>query len=168
MCPLHQTNLYNRQASYHYVPQGATMSTLTSMALVFGAVLVLLSMDYSFAEVDKQTAESAKKATESEKKTVIMSSPTSVKSKGTAVKIDPLKKRVDNFFNRIDTDKDGKISHDEFMMPDENFFKTSDSNNDGVLTKEELQNAWKKRMTTKSKYRMMREQLKIKEKGSSK
>ena len=144
------------------------MRTLRSMALVFGAVLVLLSMDYSFAEADKQTAEPAKKATESEKKTVIMSSPTSMKSKGTVVKIDPLKERADNFFNRIDTDKDGKISHDEFMMPDETFFKTSDSNNDGVLTKEELQNGWKKRMTTESKYRMMREQLKIKEKGSSK
>lgn len=143
------------------------MRTLRSMALVFGAVLVLLSMDYSLAEVDKQAAEPAENATESEKKTVIMSSPTPVKSKGTVVETDPLKKRVDNFFTRIDTDKDGKISHDEFMMPDENFFKTSDSNNDGVLTKEELENGWKKRMTTESKYKMMREQLKIKEKGSS-
>ena len=143
------------------------MRTLRSMALVLGAVLVLLSMDCSFAEVDKQTAEPAEKATESEKKTVIMSSPISVKSKGTDVDGDPLKKRVDNFFNRIDTDKDGKINHDEFMMPDETFFKSSDSDNDGVLTKEELENGWKKKMTTQSKYKMMREQLKIKEKGSS-
>jgi hypothetical protein len=141
--------------------KGAKMSTLKMMALVFGAVLVLLSMDCAFSEIDKQTAEPEKKGTESENKPVVMS-PQTVKSKGMAVENDPLNKRVDALLRRIDTDKDGKVSHDEYMMPDELFFKNSDSNHDGFLTKEELKNAWKKRMRSK-KYRMMQEQLKEKQ-----
>lgn len=142
--------------------KGARMSTLKLMGLVFGVVLVLLSMDCAFAETDKQTAEPAKEATELKKKTIIKSSPTSVKSKGMAVKNDGLDKRVDALFHRVDADKDGKVSHDEYMMPDELFFKNSDSNHDGFLTKEEMQNAWRKSMRRK-RYRMMREQLKQKE-----
>jgi len=141
--------------------KGDTMSTLRLTVLVFGAVLVLLTINCAFAETDKQTAEPEKKATESEKKPVVIS-PRPVKSKGMAVKNDPLNKRVDALLQRIDTDKDGKVSHDEYMMPDELFFKNNDSNHDGFLTKEELKNAWKKRMRSK-KYRMMQEQLKEKQ-----
>ena len=141
--------------------KGAKMSMLKFMALVFGVVLVLLTMNCAFAEVDKHTSEPKKKATESEKKTMTVT-PGPEESKGMAVKNDRLDKRVDALFHRVDADKDGKVSHDEYMMPDELFFKNSDSNRDGFLTKEELQNAWRKSMRSK-RYRMMREQLKQKE-----
>jgi hypothetical protein len=138
--------------------KGAKMSTLKLMALVLGVVLVLLTINCAFAEVDKHTSEPEKKATESDKKTMTVT-PRPQKSKGIAVKNDRLDKRVDALFHRVDANKDGKVSHDEYMMPDELFFKNSDSNHDGFLTKEELQNAWRKSMRSKQ-YRMMREQLK--------
>jgi hypothetical protein len=137
------------------------MSTLKLMGLVFGVVLVLSTMNCAFAEVDKHTSEPENKATESEEKAMTVA-PRPEKSKGMAVKNDRLDKRVDALFHRVDADKDGKVSHDEYMMPDELFFKNSDSNHDGFLTKEELQNAWRKRMRNKQ-YRMMREQLKEKQ-----
>jgi len=135
------------------------MSVLKLMGLVFGVILVLLTMNRVFAEVNKHTSEPEKKAVESEKRTMTVT-PRPEKSKGMAVKNDRLDKRIDALFH--DADKDGKVSHDEYMMPDELFFKNSDTNHDGFLTKEELQNALRKRMRSQ-KYRMMGEQLKQKQ-----
>lgn len=45
-------------------------------------------------------------------------------------------------FDAMDTDKDGKISHDEHMAKCENRFKAMDTNNDGFLTREECGKAW--------------------------
>jgi Ca2+-binding EF-hand superfamily protein len=134
---------------------------LKTINLFFGAILVVLTMDCVFAEKDKGAVEPGEMATECQKKPVVMTPPP-VNSKGMAVEDDPLDKRFDALLHRIDADKDGRISHDEYMMPDEVFFKNSDSNHDGFLTKEELKNAWKKRMRSK-KYRMMQEQLKEKQ-----
>jgi hypothetical protein len=139
------------------------MSKLKLTGFILGVVLVLLTMNCAFAEVDKPTSEPEKKATESEKKTMSVTSEPE-KSKGMAIKNDRLDKRVDALFHRVDAEKDGKVSHDEYMMPDELFFKNSDSDHDGFLTKEELQNAWRKSMRSK-KYRMMQEQLKQKERS---
>jgi Ca2+-binding EF-hand superfamily protein len=44
-------------------------------------------------------------------------------------------------FDTIDTDNDGKISHDEYMANCEERFKLLDTNNDGFLTKEEARGA---------------------------
>ena len=141
--------------------KGTKMSALKLMGLVFGVVLVMSTMNCAFAEVDKHTSEQEKKATQPEEKAMTVA-PRPEKSKGMAAKHDRLDKRVDALFQRVDADKDGKVSHDEYMMPDELFFKNSDSNHDGFLTKEELQDAWRKRMRNKQ-YRMMREQLKEKQ-----
>jgi hypothetical protein len=47
-------------------------------------------------------------------------------------------------FDAMDTDKDGKISHDEHMAKCEKRFKMMDTNHDGFLTKEECSKAWSK------------------------
>ena len=123
--------------------------------LMIMTVLVLLLLDFAYAGMDKKT-------TDSNKKTAIIDSPESVESKGKGAKNDSLKRRIDALFNRIDANRDSKVSHDEYMMPDELFFEKSDSNHDGFLTKEELQNALKKRMRNQ-RYKMMREQLQQKQ-----
>ncbi|MBW1946182.1 MAG: hypothetical protein JRJ51_25675, partial [Deltaproteobacteria bacterium] len=41
-----------------------------------------------------------------------------------------LEKKVNTGLNRMDANKDGKISHDEFMAPHEKRFKEDDINND--------------------------------------
>ncbi len=115
------------------------MNTLRLMTLVFGAALVLLSMDYALAEAEKKTAKPAKKAT------------TSVHSKRQSAKVDALENRADAFFKTNDADKDGKISHDEYMMPYENRFKSTDTNHDGFLLRTELKQYWQKRRSEHSK-----------------
>jgi hypothetical protein len=54
--------------------------------------------------------------------------------------------RANAAFARLDTDKDGKISHDEFMRPYEKEFKETDANNDGFWTKEEYKDVRVKKM----------------------
>jgi hypothetical protein len=103
------------------------------MTLVFGAALVLLSSDYVLAEAEKKTTKPEKKAT------------TSVHSKGQSAKVDSLENKADAFFKTNDADKDGKISHDEYMMPYENRFKNTDTNHDGFLLRAELKQYWQKR-----------------------
>jgi hypothetical protein len=49
-----------------------------------------------------------------------------------------------SYFDAMDTDKDGKISHDEHMAKCEKRFKMMDTNQDGFLTKEECNKAWGK------------------------
>ena len=61
-------------------------------------------------------------------------------------------KRVKAHFNYLDTDKDGKISYEEFMAPHKNRFKNADADGDGYLTPEEYGKAWagfKKKMRNK-------------------
>lgn len=43
----------------------------------------------------------------------------------------------DKFFEKVDTDKDGKISRAEFAAKGDEMFKEADTNNDGFITKEE-------------------------------
>ena len=49
-----------------------------------------------------------------------------------------------SYLDAMDTDKDGKISHDEHMAKCEKRFKMMDTNQDGFLTKEECNKAWGK------------------------
>ncbi|MBW2194965.1 MAG: EF-hand domain-containing protein, partial [Deltaproteobacteria bacterium] len=60
-----------------------------------------------------------------------------------------LEKKVNTGLNRMDANKDGKISHDEFMAPHEKRFKEDDINNDGFLNKDELRKAWTEHMKRK-------------------
>lgn len=48
-------------------------------------------------------------------------------------------------FDAMDTNSDGKISHDEHMAKCENRFKAMDTDNDGFLTRDECRKAWKER-----------------------
>jgi Ca2+-binding EF-hand superfamily protein len=48
-------------------------------------------------------------------------------------------------FDAIDTNNDGKISHDEHMAKCEKRFKAMDANNDGFVSNEEAQEAWRAR-----------------------
>lgn len=47
-------------------------------------------------------------------------------------------------FDKMDTNKDGKISQDEHMTKCEKGFKAMDTNNDGFLTRDECGKGWDK------------------------
>jgi hypothetical protein len=49
----------------------------------------------------------------------------------------------------IDTNNDGKISHDEYVAKSENRFKAMDTNNDGSVSSEEFKEACKKKWEEK-------------------
>ncbi|MBW2107954.1 MAG: EF-hand domain-containing protein [Deltaproteobacteria bacterium] len=53
-------------------------------------------------------------------------------------------KRVKSHFDYLDTNQDGKITHEEFMAPHERRFKEADTDGDGVLTREEFGSSWAK------------------------
>ncbi|MBW1770520.1 MAG: EF-hand domain-containing protein [Deltaproteobacteria bacterium] len=48
-------------------------------------------------------------------------------------------------FDTMDTNNDGKISHQEHMAKCEKRFKKMDADKDGFISKEESQSAWKKK-----------------------
>ena len=50
--------------------------------------------------------------------------------------------RVKSHFDYLDTDKDGKLSRDEFMAPHKSRFEAADIDGDGNLTEEEFGNSW--------------------------
>lgn len=49
-----------------------------------------------------------------------------------------------SYFDAMDTDNDGKISHDEHMAKCEKRFKAMDTDQDGFLTNEECSKVWGK------------------------
>src|SRR5262249_22102452 len=57
---------------------------------------------------------------------------------GTPAKNPELSRRVDEIFNRLDTNKDGKISREEAKGPLEKNFDAIDRNKDGFLDKAEV------------------------------
>ena len=59
------------------------------------------------------------------------------------------KNRATPRFDAIDTNNDGKISHDEFMAKSEDRFKAMDTDNDGFVSREEAEVAWKKKREKK-------------------
>jgi Ca2+-binding EF-hand superfamily protein len=116
------------------------MITLRLTALFMGTVLTLALIDSAFAE--------------SEKKTIILKGPTSVESKGKAItNEDKLKKMADSKFNRVDINKDGKITLQEYMIRYETDFKVMDKNKDGSITREEFEISLKRRMKRMHKKR---------------
>jgi hypothetical protein len=58
---------------------------------------------------------------------------------------------ADKFIEKLDTDKDGKISKEEFETAKEKHFAAMDANNDGALTKEEILAYWDKEHATHKK-----------------
>ena len=50
-----------------------------------------------------------------------------------------------HFFSQMDTDKDGKVSQQEFLAFHQKRFEAMDANKDGYLTKEEAAAYWKQR-----------------------
>lgn len=113
--------------------EGAIMFTLRLTALFIGSVLTLAQINCAFAE--------------SEKKKIILKGPTSVESKVKAVKgEDKFKKMADSAFKRQDTNKDGKITLQEYMIRYETRFRVMDKNKDGSVTREEFEISWKRQM----------------------
>lgn len=53
------------------------------------------------------------------------------------------KEMMKKHFEEMDTNKDGKISQEEWNNFHQSKFKEIDKDNDGSLTKEELKNHWK-------------------------
>ncbi|WP_371369308.1 EF-hand domain-containing protein [Pseudomonas sp. QL9] len=51
-----------------------------------------------------------------------------------------MQQRVQQFFKQMDTNGDGKITHDEYMANAERQFKRLDTNHDGVIDQNELHN----------------------------
>jgi hypothetical protein len=131
-----------------YELKEATMTTSRLVRLVLCVVLALVW-------VNCDSAESAKKATESHKE-AINTTPPSMESVKKSFEEDRIKKTVDGFFNELDTDKDKKVSHDEFMVPMEGRFKGIDTNHDGFITRQEFEISFKKHR--EMKMNMMRSQ----------
>jgi len=50
-------------------------------------------------------------------------------------------------FDAMDTNSDGKISHDEHMAKCENRFKAMDTDNNGFLTRDECRKTWQGQKT---------------------
>ena len=55
-----------------------------------------------------------------------------------------MKMKTDYWFNKMDTDHDGKISKEEHDAFGEDMFKKADANGDGSISKEEMMAAKKK------------------------
>ena len=53
--------------------------------------------------------------------------------------------RAEARFDTMDTNNDGKISHQEHMAKCEKRFKKMDADKDGFISKEESQRAWKEK-----------------------
>ena len=106
------------------------MKSLRLMALILGATLMPFAINFALAKSDENA---------------VKETPPSASSAGQASSARHPKPTVEDIvkgianatFARLDTDKDGKISHDEFMAPYEKEFKETDANNDGFWTNEE-------------------------------
>ncbi len=61
----------------------------------------------------------------------------------------PIEKCAKTRFDAIDTNNDGKISHDEYVAKSENRFKAMDTNSDGSVSSEEFKEACKKKWEEK-------------------
>ena len=61
-------------------------------------------------------------------------------------------------FKALDTNKDGKLSYDEYMAPHKKSFKKMDANNDGIITMEELQKYREKKRKKKKRKKKKRTQ----------
>lgn len=51
-----------------------------------------------------------------------------------------MQQRLQQYFQQMDANGDGKISHDEYMANAERQFQRLDANHDGVITQDELHN----------------------------
>jgi Ca2+-binding EF-hand superfamily protein len=65
---------------------------------------------------------------------------------GTAIAAEPRLPRVQKFFERIDADKDGKVTLAEFAPVAEKRFLREDANKDGQITAAEIDEAMKRQM----------------------
>lgn len=54
-------------------------------------------------------------------------------------------KGAGHFIEKVDSDKDGKVSRAEFQAKGDAMFKEADSNNDGFITKDEAEASHAKR-----------------------
>ena len=106
------------------------MRKLELKPLILGVTLALLPGNYALA---KSQGDAAKEAP------VAVSSPDASSSRRppqtTAESV--VGRIAEGTFGRLDADKDGKVSHDEFMAPYEKQFKEVDANSDGLWMKEE-------------------------------
>ncbi|MBW2195324.1 MAG: EF-hand domain-containing protein [Deltaproteobacteria bacterium] len=113
------------------------------MAKVFWGIMVIsLAVTMALLNSDYSGAKSKGKGNQEESAKVEQDDDT---SRGKSWKHGEKKgagKRVKSHFNNLDTDKDGKISYEEFMAPHKSRFKNADTDGDGDLTPEEYGNAW--------------------------
>ena len=100
------------------------------MALIIGATLMPFAINFALAKSDENALKETPAAASSAGKASSAQRPKPIVE-------DIVKGIANTTFARLDTDKDGKISHDEFMAPYEKEFKETDANNDGFWTKEE-------------------------------
>jgi hypothetical protein len=113
--------------------------------IIFAFTLALVTSGYSVAKSKGKEDQEKSTTVEQEDETTGGKSWKHGQKKGAG-------KRVKSHFGYLDTDKDGKISHQEFMAPHENRFINADTDGDGYLTPEEYGKAWagfKKKMSEK-------------------
>jgi hypothetical protein len=120
------------------------MRSLRLVALIIGVALMPFAIHFALAKSEENAVKETPAASTSAGKACLAQHP---------------KPTVENFvegmanaaFARLDADKDGRISHDEFMSPYEKEFKETDANNDGFWTKEEYTCIRVKKMQEKRK-----------------
>ncbi len=120
------------------------MKNLRLMALIVGVTLIPFTVNFALAESEGNAAKGVPAKASSEGKTLSLqpSGPTDE---------DFIREMAKVTFAEQDHDKDGKISHDEFIAPHEKRFKEIDANNDGFWTIEEFIDFEKKPLDTQQK-----------------
>jgi hypothetical protein len=106
------------------------MKNLRVMALIVGGILISFATNVALAKSDSNAA--------NEKQPTASSAGKASSEQHPKAGVEDIVRGIANTaFIRLDTDKDGRVSHDEFMAPYEKEFNETDANKDGFWTKEE-------------------------------
>ena len=89
------------------------MKKLTIQALILAGTVLFLGSNYTLGQTDTSSGGTSASATSSAKKS-------------------------QSWFDDVDTNNDGKISHEEYMGYTKSRFQSADANGDGFLTKDEV------------------------------
>ncbi len=115
------------------------MKNLRLMALIVGVTLMLFAVNFALAKSEKNAAKEPPAASSPDK----IFFPQSSKDGGEGF----IREIAKALFTEQDSNKDGKVSHDEFIAPHEKHFKEVDANKDGFWTMEEFVDSQKKAMS---------------------
>jgi hypothetical protein len=111
-----------------------TMSKMFLGIMVLTVCLALMTSSDSFADTKEKVEQEVTTADPHD-------AATRGKPWGHGKRMDP-NQRSKSHFDYLDTNKDGKVSYEEFIAPYKRRFEGADADKDGYLTKEEFGDAW--------------------------